>query len=279
MQRYDQTLVHDGHRTLWVAHPHGVVTVTGMFGAAIYGTQPMLPNPWNVRVAVARIIFWLPVLREIALLGGCIAASYEAIHENLQQQCDIFVLPGAMLEQAYADRQMLEVVSARRGFARVAIDNQLRVVPVVSLGEHRTFTTFSQLLPLRLRAHKRIGYGFPWLVLGPWRAPVTAVVGRPIDTALAHTSPYLVPTVSNPHEIVLESDDDDVQTPLQPRSTDKTIRRLQRRFYAQWLDLFDAGQVVQGAVAYYREGAQLTQLRRRLRRDNRRSESIDPSPA
>jgi 1-acyl-sn-glycerol-3-phosphate acyltransferase len=173
---------------IYAAHPHGLSTITAVFGAVFYGPEPMLPDASNVRVAVADIIFTIPIFREFALFGGCISAHPEAMQFNLRGGRDVFVLPGGMLEQAMATFGVLDIVWTRHGFCGMAYEHQASLVPIVAFGESDAYVTFNIAPSFRLRNYRRFGYAFPFAFIGPFPTHVTPVIGVPISATVTHLS-------------------------------------------------------------------------------------------
>lgn len=211
---------------IYAAHPHGLSTITGVFGAVFYGPEPMLPDAANVRVAVADVIFTIPIFREFALFGGCISAHPEAMQFNLRGGRDVFVLPGGMLEQAMATFGMLDIVWTRHGFCGLAYEHQASLVPIVAFGESDTYVTFNMMQSFRMRNYRRFGYAFPYIFVGPFPTHVTPVIGVPISASVTHLSDadrhrverWMVrhkDTEHPPrHDGATNSDDSDGDTPL-----------------------------------------------------------------
>lgn len=173
---------------IYAAHPHGLAAITGVFGAAFYGTDAMLPDAENVRVVTADILFTIPILRELALAAGCISASPQSIGFNLQRGRDVFVFPGGTLEQAMTHHGKLDLVWSRLGFCRMAYDHEATLVPIVALGETDVFVTFNLMPSFRLQNYRRYGYAFPFVFVGPFPSNVTPVIGMPIKAAVAHVT-------------------------------------------------------------------------------------------
>ena len=167
---------------VYAAHPHGLSAITAAFGVLMYGPDSMLPEPDNVRVAVADALFYLPIVREWALAVGCISAAREAIAHNLGRSRDVMLYPGGMLEQAMADYRRVEIVWSRFGFCNIAYRHRASIVPICAFGENDTYIALNAFPALRLRNYRRFGYAFPWLFAGPLPASLTPVIGLPIDT-------------------------------------------------------------------------------------------------
>jgi hypothetical protein len=166
---------------LYACHPHGLSALTAVFGVVMYGTEPMLPDPDNVRIAVADILFTIPIIREWVLACGCISASAEAIAHQLLRQRDVFLTPGGMLEQAMAEYGKSEIIWTRTGFCTLAFHYSALLVPVYAIGENSAYSVLNVFPRFRIGNYRRFGYAFPWAFLGPFPARITPVIGVPLD--------------------------------------------------------------------------------------------------
>lgn len=166
--------------TIYAAHPHGVSAVSAVWGVAMYGRRPLLPRPRETRCAVADLLFYLPIMREIVLLCGCISVSEAALYFNLARGRDLFLMPGGMREQALARRSVRETVYQRLGFCRLANIFGIPIVPIYAVGEEQVYAVWNVLPRLRAYCYDRWGYAFPWVAFGPLPGILTPLVGRPI---------------------------------------------------------------------------------------------------
>lgn len=110
-------------------------------------------------------------------LGG-VSASYEAAKDLFARGRKVIVYPGGDVDAFRPSRQK-DVVQfgGRRGYARLAIEHQVPVVPVAAAGGHSGFLVFGDLLPLvhRLGLDEKLRVktwpltlSFPWgLLPGP----------------------------------------------------------------------------------------------------------------
>lgn len=185
---YERAIHHRGplarRPRIYAMHPHGLSTITSVFGAAFYGSEPMLPDADNVRIAVADLIFTLPVIREFALAAGCVSASRAAMHFNLRGGRDILALPGGTLEQAFSVYGQMDLVWTRHGFCGMAYEHGASLVPIVAFGETDAHVTFDVLRGWRRQNYERFRYAFPFVFAGPFPANLTPVVGVPIGAAV-----------------------------------------------------------------------------------------------
>ena len=167
-------------------HPHGIYPLTTFWGTRGPSFRAAFPN-LEVDVCGASVMFNCPVLREILLWSGGREVSAASIRHCLHQRRSILLVPGGQREMLHsrADSRSLTYVTKHKGFVRMAIENGVRLVPILSLGE--TFCLENVYLP-RVQSWflRKTGVGFPVFPYGRWYSPIanpcpiTLVVGQPI---------------------------------------------------------------------------------------------------
>lgn len=170
----------DERPVLWAAHAHGLSAVSAVWGVALYGSSPLLPRSRETRAAVTDIMFYLPILRELMLLGGCISVSSAAITYNLNRGRSVFLMPGGMLEQSKARRGVREICFERLGFCTLANYHRIPLIPISCTGEEEVYAVYNIFPRIRRYCYKRWGYAFPWIAFGPLPSQLSPVVGRPV---------------------------------------------------------------------------------------------------
>ena len=168
-------------------HPHGIYPLTTFWGTRGPSFRAAFPK-LEVDVCGASVMFNCPVLREILLWSGGREVSAASIRHCLHQRRSILLVPGGQREMLHsrADRQSLTYVTKHKGFVRMAIENGVRLVPILSLGE--TFCLENVYLPnVQSWFLRNTGVGFPVFPYGRWYSPIanpcpiTLVVGQPIE--------------------------------------------------------------------------------------------------
>ncbi len=86
-----------------------------------------------------RAIFEVPFIRRIGLRGGVIPASPENATLALKADCPILVYPGGDVDalKPFSKRHRI-TFAGRKGFIRTALEHQVPIVPVISVGAHET---------------------------------------------------------------------------------------------------------------------------------------------
>lgn len=146
------------------------------------------------RTLAASILFWIPIVREVALLTGCIPATRSVADTLLHsRRCNVMVLPGGQQEQIRTECGHEKVwLAQRKGFVRLALRHGIPVVPVYVFGATDYYRTKTLLGPagfkLRQLVLRAFGaaippfyWGFAGSICCPRPVPTTAVFGRPLN--------------------------------------------------------------------------------------------------
>jgi len=141
-------------RYLFVAAPHGIVPL-GSFMAIAYIRQylPML----NAKLGVASVLFRLPFLRQFFLWLGCVPASKDTLAAVLAQPGGkVAIMPGGIAEVFLSSREQEQLfLKHRKGFVRLAIDNDAEVVPVYVFGQTQLFDQMATNNSVLMRLSRR----------------------------------------------------------------------------------------------------------------------------
>lgn len=163
-------------------HPHGISAIGPWISLAMNanGTATSLFPQLNFSLLARDSLFWLPLMRELALLTGyrscskksCIAHLTTEGHDGRGSGNAIIIAVGGQREAALAKPGAMELVLAKRkGFVKVAIETGADLVPVIGFGENEIWVS---------------GKG-NWLHSGrfsfflPFNRPINVVVGAPIE--------------------------------------------------------------------------------------------------
>jgi 1-acyl-sn-glycerol-3-phosphate acyltransferase len=192
----------DGPAVLVANHNGGLNPVDGLFLVNYY-RQRGYDQP--VYILAHDILFKHPKMAAVMRSVGIVPARRETAHAVLEAGHKLLVFPGGDIEtmRPYRDRAKV-VLAGRTGFARLAAEHDVPIVPVVSAGSHETLIVLSQgrriAKALRMDRWARIHsvpimLAFPWGVLAgptcalpylPLPAKVTVQIGEAID-GRAHT--------------------------------------------------------------------------------------------
>ena len=169
-------------------HPHGVYPMTLLWSTRGRQWQQAYPT-LDVDCCGASIMFNCPLLREFCLWVGGREVSAASIRHALSTRRSILLIPGGQREmnKSRALREKMVIVTRHKGFIRMAIEQGVPLVPVISIGE--TFALENVYLPsIQNWTLRKMGVGFPVFPYGRWFSPIpnvcpiTVVVGEAIPT-------------------------------------------------------------------------------------------------
>lgn len=186
---------------LFCCFPHGMLCTGpfGAFGVTGGGFHDFFPNHTPHIFTLAQH-FSMPFFRELAFgLGGC-SASAKCINNVMSKpgggNVGVLMVGGATEAFYCKPRTYKIILTKRKGFVKLALQNGCSLVPVFSFGETDLFDqvsnpegSFVRKLQEWLKQYIGIapaipvGRGFFQYNFGmiPKRKPVTTVVGEPID--------------------------------------------------------------------------------------------------
>mmetsp|Transcript_86165 Transcript_86165/g.168545 ORF Transcript_86165/g.168545 Transcript_86165/m.168545 type:complete len:342 (-) Transcript_86165:31-1056(-) len=195
---------------VFACHPHGTLAFSR--AAVGFSTRTL----WDLafpdikfRVLTASAPFFVPFIRELWLWSYCIDASKPTAVEAMRQlRASIFVYPGGELEQIETIYQKhIAMVSMRKGFVKLAIEEGAELVPVYAFGETDLYYHSRLLRSFRKWIVKKFHVAIPLLRgqygLMPYRTPVTMVFGAPIK--LPHTANPSSQQIEAAHKIYCEA--------------------------------------------------------------------------
>jgi len=182
---------HTHQQVIYAICPHGI------HGEAtiLYFVLNKLFN--TVIIVATSVLFYIPIIREFAALGGAVPANTATISHLLDEGRSIMLLPEGLRGALYAEND-LRVLKGhtdgdsepRKGFIRLALTSKnhktLKIVPVWMHGVEHMYTVFRPIVWLQRLILKN--YRYPWPLLnwgvGFWPRtdkPITVYFGEPIS--------------------------------------------------------------------------------------------------
>lgn len=167
--------------------PAGKALIVGNHNAGITFIEPMgLGARWYLERGTDDLLQWLvhdamlamPGLRSFLVRTGCVRASHKTADEVFERGRKVVVFPGGNLEafRTYKNRHRI-IFGGRKGFVRLALRNQVPIVPMVIVGGHESFYVIHDGQPLARLFHLKqlirsdtcpLFLGLPWGVgVGP----------------------------------------------------------------------------------------------------------------
>lgn len=176
---------------LWAHHPHGVwpTTMPLAWGLGVQRTttQATTTDVKRHRIAVTRILFWIPFVADIAKWIGCIDAGGGAIRAALDQGHHVHLTPGGVKEVLLAEHRTLEMDFTHRGFLRLAWGTGTPIRPVFDADETAVYRTWRWPTTIRTWTTRVLGWPIPTLFLGPLPCRLRSCVGRTIQPTIHAT--------------------------------------------------------------------------------------------
>ena len=137
-------------------------------------------------VAATKILFKIPLVRDLCLWMGCVDASRKSFDDILIEQKEransLLVLPGGVREMLVSSRSSLELFLKHEGFINYSWDKKIDLVPIFAKGENRMFKTFNILSGFRNWFVSKSGYPFPTFFIGPiFFTQITLYLGKRLN--------------------------------------------------------------------------------------------------
>jgi len=170
-------------------HPHGTLaTCRALFGFDIDALWHNAFPGIDFRVLTATAALRLPVIRELWMWTHCIDANKGTARRALKKGLSLLVYPGGEREQMMTEKGKHKLfLKSRKGFVKLAIEQEASLVPIYIFGETDMFTHHSFLIGARKWLVAKLGIAIPLISarfgLLPYQVPINAVSGPPIATS------------------------------------------------------------------------------------------------
>lgn len=139
-----------------------------------------------VRSLTADFLFEIPLLREMLLKGGAVRANHKNAERLLKEGHVVTVAPGGIYEALVTRPWMKRIPWERRfGFAEVACQAKVPIIPTYCHGINETYLNSKFLLRRRIKLLEKYRFSLPLFFgigLLPFPVKLTHVIGRPIST-------------------------------------------------------------------------------------------------
>ena len=181
---------------IFAAFPHGCGSEFRIIlEGCIQNVLPNIVKQNKLRTLAASILFRIPLIREVALWTGCIDANRRTASKALDRGKSLLILPGGEAEQiltTYGKERIY--LSSRKGFIKLAMRKNIKVVPTYVFGSSDLFYTSSFLHGPRKLIQKKLGICIPICFglfgsLCPLPRKVTIVFGEPLVFATKGPEP------------------------------------------------------------------------------------------
>jgi len=152
-----ETKIDPKQQSIIAAAPHGILSLNHvLFFTDCAGLLSVFPH--DRRDLGASVIFRIPVFRELLLWAGCVDASKTTARKMLHSGKSLFIYPGGEKEQMLTRyQQQRSYIRTRKGYARLAVEFGIDVIPAYSFGETDLYKVTPTLTLTLVLALKLIG--------------------------------------------------------------------------------------------------------------------------
>ncbi len=124
---------------LFLCHPHGLIGYSWMLHFC-YGISDWPSGKPKPLVAIHSILFRIPLVRDVLENFHCIEAKEETIKGYLRRGQSVAIVTGGVEEMSYnGDATVKLVLEKRKGYARIARQCEVPIVPMFTVGENELF--------------------------------------------------------------------------------------------------------------------------------------------
>lgn len=176
----------DPEETYVMASNHsGQIAIDGM----LIGLAMMIdnPNPRIVRPMIERFMTELPFVAQFSFKGGAVLGDRQNCLELLERDHSVLVFPEGVRGVSKSTTQFYELQGFTKGFYRMALAKQKKVLPIAVIGAEEIYPFVYQAKDLA----KLLGLPalpitpfFPWFgLIGamPLPSPIDIYIGKPVE--------------------------------------------------------------------------------------------------
>lgn len=172
---------------LFLCHPHGLIGYSWMlhFCYGIHSWPQDTPKPL---VAIHSILFRIPLVRDVLEQFRCIEAKEDIIKDHLKKGISVAIVTGGIEEMIYnGDTTVKLVLKKRKGYARIAKEMNVPIVPLFTVGENELFPTepfwLWKLVAEWIHTYTRIYVPLPsWTSMTQWAHILRKPLETPVET-------------------------------------------------------------------------------------------------
>lgn len=173
--------------SLFLCHPHGLIGYSWMLHFC-YGIHPWPSTKPKPVVAIHSILFRIPIVRDVLEQFHCIEAKEDIIRSYLQQGTSVAIVTGGIEEMLYnGEKKVKLVLQKRKGYARIAKECKVPIVPLFTVGENELFPSESFWLWKGIQGlvYRWTGIHIPlptWTSMKRWASILRKPLENPIET-------------------------------------------------------------------------------------------------
>jgi hypothetical protein len=177
---------------LYLCHPHGLYGISWFIHFA--GALSKWPLESRPVLAVHSVFFHIPILRELFQKNRCIEATEEEIQQCLKEGKSVALLVGGIEELSLTQPGTMKLIlKKRQGYARIALNSKVPLVPVISPSENELFPAITnpvwKWIQEKLYSSFRIALPLPsidslwsWITIAykPFSTPLQTYILNPV---------------------------------------------------------------------------------------------------
>lgn len=179
---------------LFICHPHGLFGQSWIlhFCYHLHSWPQESQRPY---LAIHSILFHIPFIRDVLEQFHCIEAKESILKQYLEKGHSVAILTGGIEElQHNGSKQVKLVLEKRKGYARIAKECGVPIVPMFTKGENELFPneTFWLWKVINGLCHKYAGVP---LILPSWKSMKqwATIIQKPLDEPV---KTFILPAVS-----------------------------------------------------------------------------------
>jgi hypothetical protein len=175
-------------------HPHGISPISVIWLQFNAQWRELFPN-FYAHILTATVMHQLPFSRDLLHFLGSREVTRKAISYTLKHKESVLLVPGGQAEMLYQQSAQKEVrvYTHHKGFIRLAIENGVQLVPVLSFNEGEIMDNV-QAPMLQRWFVKKLAVPFPYFPYGRALLPIPRKVHIPIVVG----EPMAVPHIQKP---------------------------------------------------------------------------------
>jgi hypothetical protein len=172
----------DIKKCIFALHPHGVISFHMFYMLKEGGDFTNLFQKVKTYGLVSSLIFYIPIIREIAIWLGCVESTKNIITKGYSP----IIIPGGIKESIITDPTKEQIVIEQsKEFIELSIINGLPIIPVYAFGLNKTYSTSNIFSKVRTWLAHNFMICIPlfWGKYGsfiPYQEKITLVFGKPI---------------------------------------------------------------------------------------------------
>lgn len=177
----EEKLDHD-QQYIFAQFPHGAMSI-GHLLTFTNGAGFLDLYNGDKRDLAATGLFYIPLLRDLCILLGCVDASKKTAVYNLKAGRSILIFVGGEKEQLNTKENEHKIyLKNRKGFVKLALEHNCKLVPMYVYGENEVYVNSQFGMAFRNWLQRNFQIGLPIVFhLLPKKVGLHLEIGKPLD--------------------------------------------------------------------------------------------------